>query len=90
MPDIRIILGEFLPGPFYGYIKLATNDGLDVVFNRFADKGKSAEKVAMICQGNGRHFKFYGFFNNIFDISSSLQDRILRMDMKVAESSVKV
>lgn len=70
------------------YVKFATDNGFDTLFECLLIKVYRAEHVAMIGNGNCRHFVFFGFFKQLFQADHAIEKAVLGVDVEVDEISV--
>ncbi len=68
-----------------GDIEFAADNGLDARFPGSLIKIDGAEEVAMVRDGQGRHFIFLRLLEQVRQADGTVQKAILRMDMKMNE-----
>ncbi len=78
-------LGILVPHPARGKITFQTNDGFYAGFFGCVIKFDHAKHGAVIGDGHRRHAQFLGARHQLFDITETVKQRIMGVDMQVDE-----
>src|ERR1700686_201630 len=66
-----------------GHIHFATDDGLNVALARFIEEIRSGKKIAMIGDGQRRHFLGRSFVKQFASFASSIQQAEISVNVKM-------
>jgi hypothetical protein len=70
---------------FLADVELASDDGLDPDFVGGIDEMHRAKDIAMVGHGHGRHAEFFDAMDQLLDVASAIEQRVVAVQVQVDE-----